>query len=160
MTSYKPDGYIAVTAWLISADTAGLIDFIIKAFGGVELARMVSADGRIGHAEVRIGDAVVMLFDKPEGWPATPAFLRLYVPDADKAHRDALAAGASSVTAVTHLAFGDRVGRVKDPAGNIWWLQTHVEDVDETEMNRRWSDPKWAAAMDYVEKSLADQRLD
>ena len=151
---YRPAGYAAVTPWIITDDTARLIGFLSAAFGAEEMARVPNADGSIGHAEARIGDAMVMMFDRPKGWPETPAFLRLYVENADLAYAAALKAGATAITEVTHLAFGDRVGRVCDPLGNIWWLQTHIEDVEPAEMARRWSDPEWAAAMQYVQDSL------
>jgi PhnB protein len=149
-----PDGYGTVTPWVISPDTARLIDFTRDAFGAVELARVAGADGGIGHAEVRIGDSVVMMFDSRPGWPATPAFLRLYVPDADVAYERALAAGATSVTEVTGLFFGDWVGRVRDPLGNVWWIQAHVEDVDPAELARRPEEPAAAEALRYVETSF------
>jgi PhnB protein len=95
-----------------------------------------------------------MMFDALDGWPDTPAFLRLYVPDADAAYQRALAAGATPVTAVTALFFGDRVGRVRDPLGNIWWIQSHAEDVDPSEMERRSQDPAAVQALRYVETSL------
>src|SRR4029453_17800788 len=75
-----PEGYHSVTPWMIGSDTAGLIDFLVAAFGAEELGRMADENGLIGHAEVRIGDSVVMMFDRPD-WPPTPAFLRLYVDD-------------------------------------------------------------------------------
>ncbi|MFD5338211.1 VOC family protein [Streptomyces hawaiiensis] len=146
-----PDGYHTVTPWIISRDTARLIDYLKEAFDAEEIARVVGEDGRIGHAEVRIGDSVVMPFDAPSDWPLTPAFLRLYVEDADAAHRRAVAAGGTSVTEVTHLFFGDRIGRVRDPLGNLWWLQTRVEDVSPEEMERRLGDPYWVKAMAYVQ---------
>ena len=99
-----------------------------------------------------------MMFDIP-GWPKTPAFLRLYVKDAEEAFETAVAAGATPITRVTHLAFGDRIGRVRDPYGNIYWLQTHIEDVSEEEMNRRWIDPEWAERMAYVQGALKDGPL-
>ncbi|MEJ8636365.1 MULTISPECIES: VOC family protein [Streptomyces] len=146
-----PEGYTSVTPWIIGQDTAGVIDFLKAAFGAVELGRMTDENGRIGHAEVRIGDAVVMLFDAPGAdWPPTPAFLRLYVEDAAAVHRRAVEAGGQSVTEVTHLFFGDRVGRVRDPFGNLYWIQTHIEDVSEEEMERRLGDPVFTEAMDYV----------
>ena len=77
MSDGHPAGYGSVTPWMISADSARLIEFISAAFGGQELARMAGPDGGIGHTEVRIGDSVVMMFDAREGWPDTPAFLRL-----------------------------------------------------------------------------------
>lgn len=151
-----PKGYTAVTLWIISRDTASFLDFLGRAFGAEELTRVPNADGSIGHAEVRIGDAIVMLFDSPKGWPDTPAFIRLYVGDADALFSRAIAAGAEAISNVTHLAIGDRVGRVRDPFGNIWWLQTHVQDVGEEELAKRWKEPKWAKAMEYMQTSLAE----
>jgi PhnB protein len=145
-----PEGYHTVTPWIISRDTAGVIDYMTQAFGAEELARVVGEDGAIGHAEVRVGDSIVMLFDARPHWPPTPAFLRLYVDDADETHRRAVAAGGTSVTEVTHMAWGDRGGRVRDPFGNLWWIQTRIEDVSPEEMERRASDPKFIKAMEYV----------
>ncbi|MGW0804118.1 VOC family protein [Nonomuraea sp. NPDC002799] len=148
-----PEGYTTVTPWIISQDTAGLIDYLTAAFDAVELGRLADEEGRIAHAELRIGDAVVMMFDAAPGWPPTPAFLRLYVPDADAVHRQAVEAGGTSVTEVTHLAFGDRVGRVRDPFGNLYWIQTRIEDVTQEEMERRLSDPEFTKAMEYVQSA-------
>ncbi|SFB59793.1 Uncharacterized conserved protein PhnB, glyoxalase superfamily [Amycolatopsis marina] len=142
-----PEGYNTVTPWLISQDTVGLIDYVKEAFDAEELGRVTGEDGRIGHAEVRIGDSVVMMFDAPPNWPATPGFLRLYVEDADAVQRHAVEAGGTEVTRVTHQLFGDRVGRVSDPFGNLWWIHTRVEDVSEAEVERRFGDPDWLAAM-------------
>ncbi|SHN43106.1 VOC family protein [Cryptosporangium aurantiacum] len=147
-----PEGYTTVTPWIISRDTAGVIDYLREAFGAEELGRVVDDRGLIGHAEVRIGDAVVMLFDSPEHWPATPAFLRLYVEDAHAVHRRAVEAGGVSISKVTHLAFGDLVGRVRDPFGNVWWIQTRIEDVTPEELERRWTDPEFTAAMEYMQR--------
>ncbi|MEO8686547.1 MAG: VOC family protein [Devosia sp.] len=156
MTEIKPipDGYTSVTPWIIGQDTAGLMDFLARAFGAVELSRMSGPDGKIQHAEMRIGGAVVMMFDVPADWPPTPAFLRLYVEDAEAVFDTALAAGATPVTRPTHLAFGDRVGRVRDRFGNLYWLQQRLEEVSEAEMMARWSEPKWVEAMAYVQGSL------
>lgn len=156
MPSTIPEGYTTVTPWIISTDTPQLIDFLVAAFDGIELGRTPNPDGSIGHAEIRIGDAVVMAFDAPAGLPAMPAFIRLYVPDARKGFAKALEAGATEVTKPTLLAFGDRVARVRDPLGNIWWLQQRVEDVSESEMQQRWGDPRWSEPMAYVQKSLAE----
>ncbi|MFG1703793.1 VOC family protein [Nonomuraea sp. M3C6] len=93
------------------------------------------------------------MFDAAPGWPHTPAFLRLYVPDADATHRRAVEAGGTSVTEVTHLYFGDRVGRVRDPFGKLWWIQTRIEDVSPEEMERRLSDPEFTKAMQYVQSA-------
>jgi PhnB protein len=155
ISNSAPPGYGTVTPWVISADTARLIEFTKAAFGAQELGRVPGPDGHsIGHAEVRIGDSVVMMFDAQDGWPNTPAFLRLYVPDAAAAFQSALAAGATAVTEVTMLFFGDQVGRIRDPLGNLWWIQAHVEDVDPAELARRPQDPAAAEALRYVEESL------
>jgi PhnB protein len=148
-----PDGYHSVTPWIIGKDTAGLIDFLEAAFGAQELGRMTDEQGNIGHAEVRIGDSVVMMFDKPD-WPPTPAFLRLYVDDVDATFERAVAAGATVVTRPTHMFWGDLVGRLSDPFGNLYWVQTRIEVVDEAEMARRMSDEKFVSAMEYVQRSL------
>ncbi|MEU5861531.1 VOC family protein [Nonomuraea sp. NPDC047529] len=147
------EGYTSVTPWIISRDTAGLIDWLKAAFDAVELGRMAGPEGEVQHAEVRIGDAVVMMFDARPEWPATPAFLRLFVPDAEAVHRRAVEAGGTSVTDVTHLFFGDLVGRVRDPWGNLWWIQTHVEDVSAEEAQRRLTDPEFVKAMEYVQSA-------
>ncbi len=154
MPNTIPDGYTAVTPWIISRDTAQLIAFLKSAFGAEELGRMDAPDGSIAHAEIRIGGAVVMLFDRPEDTIDTPAFIRLFVKDAQAAFDEALARGAREVTKPTMLPFGDKVGRVCDPLGNIWWLQERVEDVSEDEQGRRWGDPRWEQRMGYVQGTL------
>ena len=117
-----PEGYGTVTPWVVTKDTRRLLEFIKDAFDAEELARVEVEGGAIGHAEARIGDSIIMMFDSP--FPvATPGFLRLYVEDGDAVFRRAVAAGATPVTRLTVLAWGDRVGRVRDPLGNIWWIQ-------------------------------------
>lgn len=160
MSTYQPAGYHAVTPWIISGDTPRLIEFTQEAFGAAELGRVPDPAGGIAHAEVRIGDSVVMMFDARDGWPDTPAFLRLYVPDCDAAYRRALGAGATSVTAPTSLYFGDRVGRVRDPLGNIWWLQTHVADVDPADLADGPRDQAGHEALRYVQESLTGAMRD
>ena len=148
-----PDGYTTVTPWIISPDTDGVMAWLTAAFDAVEVSRLTDENGVIGHAEMRIGNAMVMMFDARPDWPPTPAFLRLYVEDADAVHRQAIDAGGTSVTEVTHLFFGDRVGRVKDPFGNLYWIQTRVEEVTEEEMLARLSDPEFTKAMEYVQSA-------
>ena len=94
-----------------------------------------------------------MMFDAKPHWPDTPAFLRLYVADGDAVFQRALRAGATQVTEMTHLFWGDRVGRVRDPFGNLWWIQTRIEDVSSEEMERRATEKKWLDAMDYVQSA-------
>jgi PhnB protein len=150
---HVPDGYHSVTPWMIGRDTAGLIDFLVRVFAAVETARVVDENGQIGHAEVRIGDSVVMMFDKPD-WPPTPAFLRLYVADAAAAHDRVVAAGGRSVTKPTHLFWGDIVCRVSDPFGNLYWIHQRIEEVTEDEVIRRMSDPVFVKNLEYVQSSL------
>src|SRR5690242_2636288 len=107
-----PDGYQSVTPWIIGRDTAGLMDFLTASFGAVDLGgRVVDDEGHIGHAEMRLGDSIVMMFDKPD-WPPTPSFLRLYVPDIEQTLKSAVAAGGTVVTQPTHMFWGDLVARV------------------------------------------------
>ena len=124
------------------------------AFGAEEIARVPNEDDTIGHAEFRIGDSTVMAFDAREGWPETPSFLRLYVEDGDAVYWRALEAGATSVTEMTELFSGDRVGRVRDPQGNLWWIQTHLEDHDPDEMERRAAHKEYLDAMQQAQESL------
>ncbi|MFY4777464.1 VOC family protein [Metabacillus sp. RGM 3146] len=149
-----PDGYTTVTPWVITKDTARLIDFIKKGFNGCDDFRMYNEDGTIGHAEIRIGESVVMMFDAKEDWPVTPAFLRLYVEDGDAVYEQALEAGATSITGMTNLFWGDRVGRVCDPLGNIWWIQQRLEDLDPKETEKRAQQNEYIDAMKYVQGSL------
>ncbi len=149
-----PPGYASVAPWIIGKDTIGLMRFLAEAFGAEDLGSFENPDGSIGHAEMRIGDTIILMFDMRD-WPSTPAFLRLFVTDAEETFKRAVGAGAQPVTEVTHLAFGDKVGRVRDPFGNVWWLQQRVENVSEEEIGKRWSDPKWSEAMDYLQTSLS-----
>jgi PhnB protein len=148
-----PEGYHSVTPFVISRDTAGFFDFMKQAFDAEEIARVVGGDGRIGHAETRIGDSVVMAFDAKEGWPDTPAFLRIYVPDGDATFQQALRAGGTSVTEMTNMPWGDRVGRVRDPVGNLWWIMSRFEDVSLEVIEKRYGQQEYIDAMRYVESS-------
>ncbi|WP_433021698.1 VOC family protein [Kribbella sp. CA-294648] len=148
-----PEGYTTITPWIISKDTNALMDYLTRAFGAEELFRVADEDGVIGHAEMQIGDAKVMMFDARPDWPPTPAYLRLYVEDARAVHRQAVEAGGTSVTEVTHLAFGDLIGRVRDPFGNLFWIMTRIEDVTEEQLAERFADPEFTKAMDYVQGS-------
>jgi PhnB protein len=154
--SAAPAGYTTVTPWIISPDTSELLDFVKRAFGAEELVRVPNKNGSIGHAEFRVGDAIVMAFDADSSWKHTPSFLRLYVNDCDAVYQQALDAGATSVTKMTNLAFGDRVARIRDPQGNLWWIHTHLEDVGAEEMQRRAGDKRYIEAMEYVQATLTE----
>jgi uncharacterized glyoxalase superfamily protein PhnB len=149
-----PEGYGAVTPFIIVKGAAQLLDFMTDAFGAEEMGRVVGEDGSIGHAGTRIGDSVVMTFDAKADWPWTPSFLPLYVEDGDEVFRQALKAGATSVTEMTNMPWGDRVGRVRDPFGNLWWIMTRIEDVDEEEIGRRYGQPEYVDAMEYVQSEF------
>jgi PhnB protein len=149
-----PDGHHAVEAWVISRDTQRLLDFLKRAFGAEETARMPNEDGTIGHAEAKIGDSTLLMFDARPDWPDTPAFLRFYAEDCDAAYQRALAAGATSVTKPATHAFGERVARVRDPLGNIWWIQTHVEDVSAETAEKRAGEKRYVDAMRETQDTL------
>jgi len=152
-----PAGYHTVTPWLINRDAAGLIDFILDVFEGEDLGR-VEADGKIGHAEVRIGDSVVMLFDSRDRWPETPGFLRLYVADDAAVLARAVARGGWVHTEPTEMFWGDRVSRMRDPYGNLWWIHQRVAAPDEAELQRRMGQPEFQKAMEYVQgRDLFDE---
>ncbi|MBK5331265.1 MAG: VOC family protein [Ilumatobacteraceae bacterium] len=150
-----PEGYGTVTPWIISRNTATLIEFVVFTFDATEIARVVNDDGAIGHAEVRIGDSVVMMFDSRPEWPHTGAYLRVYVADADAVVGKALEAGATVMTELTVLAWGDRVGRIRDPLGNVWWIQERLAELSPEAIARRFGEPEFIEAMHYVQSTLA-----
>jgi uncharacterized glyoxalase superfamily protein PhnB len=152
--SWVPDGYTAVAPWVVTADTGAFLDFVAAAFAGVELARVRTADGTIGHGEIKVGDTVVLAFDRRPEWPDMPSLLRVFVPDADQAMANAVAAGARVVTQASTSAFGQRGGRVRDPFGNIWWVVTQVELVPEAVMWQRFQEPGYAAQMRVAQETL------
>jgi PhnB protein len=154
MTSTAPAGYTNVAPWIVTPDTGQLLDFIATAFDGVELARVPLEDGSIGHAEIRVGDTILLAFDRRPDWPAMPSLLRVFVPDADAAMRRAVAAGARVITASATHAFGQRGGRVRDRFGNIWWISAVVEEVAPEVGMRRLAEPRYAEAMRDAQESL------
>jgi uncharacterized glyoxalase superfamily protein PhnB len=159
-----PDQYTAITPWVISSSTAELIKFLEDAFEAKEVpgSRIKNEDGAIIHDVVKIGDALIMLFDAKPDWAPTPAFLNLYVDDAEKVYQKALKLGATSVTDMTTLYFGEKVCRIIDPFGNLWWINERVEEVDLTdtkEMGKRASTPEAQAGIAYIQRSLNDALL-
>ena len=131
-----PDGYHSVTPYLIVKGAAQLIDFVKEAFGAEETFRMPGGGG-IMHAEVRIGDSVVMMSDAMGEHGPMPTMLFLYVEDVDAVYKRALKAGGVSTQEPENQFWGDRAGAVKDAFGNQWWIATHVEDVPIEELERR-----------------------
>jgi len=139
-----PEGYHTVTPYLTVADAEAQIDFLKKAFGAEETYRHTDDTGRVSHAEVRVGDSMVMIGQAREPWTPRPATFYLYVENVEAAYRCAIAAGGKSKQELTDQPYGDRSGGVEDSLGNYWWVATHVEDVSPEEIQRRYQ--KQAAA--------------
>ena len=140
MTNVKPipHGYTAITSYLSVEDAAGLLDFLAHAFGAVERLRIPMPQGGIGHAEVEIDGAVLMLADAaPPDFPANKTQIHLYVENVDSAYARALNAGATVIAEPADQFYGDRIARVGDPCGNQWFIASHVEDVDTDELMKR-----------------------
>ena len=133
----KPDRYHSVTPYLVVEGAARLVAFAKSVFGAEEVLHLSGPDGRIGHAELRIGDSVIMLADANAEHPAIPCMLHVYVDDADAAYQRALAAGANKLREMADQFYGDRSGGVRDACGVLWWIATHIEDVPEEELERR-----------------------
>jgi PhnB protein len=132
-----PDGYHAVTPYLTVPKVAQVIEFLKKTFGATSAECHTTPDGRIMHAEVRIGDSVVMLGEPHTPDAARPANLYVYVADVDATYKRAVAAGGKTVMEPANQFYGDRHAGVLDSAGNQWWIATRVEDVSPDELNRR-----------------------
>jgi PhnB protein len=145
MVQAVPTGYAAVTPYLIVRDAARALDFYKKAFGATELMRFPAPGGRIAHAEIKIGDGVVMLADEspemghksPQALGGTPVSLLCYVADVDARFAKAVAAGAVVKNPLKDQFYGDRSATLTDPFGHVWTIATHAEDVSPEEMQRR-----------------------
>ena len=142
-----PTGYHSVTPYLIIKGAADAIEYYKKAFGATELFRMAQNDGRIGHAELKIGDSPIMLADEfpemkylsPVSLGGTPVSLLIYVDDVDKIFPQAVSAGGEVQKPLQNQFYGDRSGTLKDPFGHVWTIATHVEDLSPEEMEKRAS---------------------
>ena len=140
-----PKGYHTVTPYLIVQGAGKAIEFYRKAFGATEVFRMEGPEGKIGHAEIQIGDSRVMLADEypdmgfmsPTSLGGSAVTLMIYVEDSDAVYQSALAAGAEIVKPIQDQFYGDRSGTVKDPFGHVWNLSTHKEDLSSEEIERR-----------------------
>jgi PhnB protein len=140
-----PDGYHSITPYLIVKGGAAASEFYKKAFGAAEVMRIPGPDGKVGHAEIRIGDSVVMLADEhlemgaksPQTIGGSPVSILLYVEDVDAVIRKAVAAGAKIQRPVEDKFYGDRMGTVDDPYGHVWHVATHTENVTPEEMKKR-----------------------
>jgi PhnB protein len=140
-----PEGYHTVTPYLIIQGAAKAIDFYKQAFGATETMRMPMPDGKIAHAEIKIGDSPVMLADEmpqmgyknPQALGGSPVSLMLYLEDVDTVFERAVTNGAKAVRPVADQFYGDRMGTLTDPFGHVWSIATHKEDVSADEMQRR-----------------------
>ena len=132
-----PDGYHTVTPYLVVKGVGRLMEFLAQAFDGKGSECHRREDGTVMHAEVRIGDSVIMMGEAWGPHEPRPATLHLYVPDTDALYRRALAAGATSLREPENQFYGDRSAGVMDPCGNQWWIGTRVEEVPPAEMARR-----------------------
>jgi len=125
-----PDGYRSVNPYLVVDDVERLVSFLRDVFGGVERGeREIAADGTVGHAEVQIGDSIVMLSEATSAFPSRPSVCFVYVADVDSTVRQALAAGAELILEPSEQSWGDRVGGFHDPFDNRWWVGTSGANV-------------------------------
>jgi PhnB protein len=140
-----PEGYRSVTPYLIVKGAVRAIDFYKQAFGATEIMRFPGPNNTIVHAEIKIGDSVVMLSDSPVGGEfrdpqalgGSPIGLMIYVPEVDKTFKDAVSLGAKQSRPVVDQFYGDRSGTLVDPFGHVWTVATHVEDVSPEQMQER-----------------------
>jgi PhnB protein len=140
-----PEGYRTATPYLIVRGAADAIEFYKRAFGATEMLRMADPQGRVGHAEIRIGDSVIMLADEhpamgyrgPRSLGGSSVSILLYLDDVDAVFDRAVKAGAKALRPVANQFYGDRSGTLEDPFGHVWTIATHVEDVAPEELKRR-----------------------
>ena len=132
-----PDGYHSITPCLIVEGADKLLEFIENVFGGEIMLKMQSDEGKISHAEIKIGNSVVMVADAGEEWEAIRSWLYVYVEDTDAVYQKAVQAGAASVKEPEDQFYGDRSGGVRDVFGNYWGIATHIEDVSDAEIQKR-----------------------
>jgi PhnB protein len=140
-----PDGYPRAMPYLIVDGAAKALDFYKQVFEAKERMRMPAPQGKVGHAEITIGDSVIMLADEhpemdaraPRAFGGSPVSIMVYVPDVDATVKTAVAAGAKVTRPVEDMFYGDRTGTIDDPFGHRWHIATHIEDVSPEEMERR-----------------------
>src|SRR5688572_8921725 len=158
-TKAIPDGYHSVTPYLVMRDAVQAIDFYERAFGATEMFRFSTPDGKIGHAEIKVGDSVIMLADEmpdmgyrgPQTLGGAAVSLMMYVEDVDRQFQRAVNAGAKVKQQVTDQFYGDRSGTVEDPFGHVWTVATHMEDVSQDELVKRAATRKQAAREERAE---------
>jgi len=140
-----PAGHHTVAPYLAIKNALSALEFYKKAFGAIETYKLIVPDGRLGHAEIRLGNSLIMLSDEfpefggkaPESLGGSPVSIHLYVEDVDAFAEKAVAAGARELKPVADQFYGDRSGQLQDPYGHLWWVATHKEDVAPEEMQKR-----------------------
>jgi PhnB protein len=132
-----PAGFHTVTPYLTVHNAANLMEFLKKAFGATERYKLAGPKGGVMHAEMQVGDSIVMIGEAQKETDVRRTMLYVYMPDCDASYKKAVAAGAKSLREPSTMFYGDRSGSVQDPTGNEWWIATHVEDVAPDEMERR-----------------------
>lgn len=135
--NYKPAETQSVIPYLVIPDADKELAFVKEVFGAKEVRVSRDLSGRIAHAQVKIGDSVVMMAQANEHFPPLTAAIYIYIPDVDVAHKRALAIGAASIMEPADQFYGDRNSGVKDSNCVQWWMAAHIEDVSEEELNRR-----------------------
>jgi PhnB protein len=159
-TQQIPGGKSTITPYVAVKGADRFLDFVEQTFEVRTSGRWPNQDGTVGHAEITVGASVLMTFDAAPEWPDTPSFLSVYVDDVERTFQRAIDAGATVVTDLMYSGItGDRGGRVRDPLGNIWWLQTHLEDVDPARLGELFADPEEAALMRHAQQTFADEML-
>lgn len=140
-----PEGYKGATPYLIIKGAARALEFYQKAFGATEIMRIPAPEGKVGHAEIKIGTAIIMLADEfpdmncksPQSFGGTPVSIMVYVQDVDRFVKQAVSAGAKVLRPVENKFYGDRAGSLEDPFGHQWHFATHMEDVPPDELAKR-----------------------
>jgi len=132
-----PDGFHTITPYLVLNNAGKVIEFLKNAFGAEEVYRHMRGEGVIGHAQVKIGDSMLMISDATSEHGAAPCMIYFYVKDCDAWYERAMKAGATSIMKPMDMFYGDRNAGVKDQSGMQWWIATHKEDVSPAEVEKR-----------------------
>jgi len=140
-----PQGYGTVTPYLIVDGVPKLIDFLKETFHAEERARINDKEDHVGHAEIKIGNSIVMMADSTAQYRPIPSQLYVYVDNVDDTYERAMTAGGTSEQEPTTQFYGDHTAAIKDPTGNVWWIAAHVEDISPQEMDKRMQDRAFTA---------------
>lgn len=160
--SVVPEGYNTVNPWLITREGSKLIAFIEKVFEGKEdsYSKWFDDDGLIIHAEVKIGNSVIGIFEAKPDWPFTPCFLQIYVDKMEEVVQRAINNGAQIITEPSDFVYGEKLARIKDPFGNIWWLNERMDEVNWEDESQRLAEAgknnQDETPLKYIRQTLID----